>query len=98
MIAALLLWTVDSGFQALWIALSQVAVYLFTAAAIRDMPYFSYPLNMGQRSTLILAASYFSTTTFSFAAAWILSRWVYELSPLRSLGQYRARIPRRDNV
>jgi hypothetical protein len=78
--------------------LSQVAVYLFTAAAIHDIPYFSYPLNMGQRSTLIIAASYFLITTFTFTAAWILSRSVYGLSPLRSLGQYRAKLARRNNV
>ena len=97
-IAALLLWAVDSLFHALWAPLPGVVVYLFTAIAIRDIPYFSYPLGAGERSTLILTTSYFLTTTVSLAAAWILSRWIYGLSPLRSLGQYRPRLSRRSNV
>jgi hypothetical protein len=97
-IAALLLWAVDSLFHALWAPLPGVVVYLFTAIAIRDIPYFSYPLGAGERSTLILTTSYFLTTTVSLAAAWILSRWIYGLSPLRSLCQYRPRLSRRSNV
>jgi hypothetical protein len=97
-IAVLLLWAVNSGFQALWIPLSKITAYLFTAVAIFDIPYFSYPLNVGDRSNLILATLYLLSAAFHFAAAWILSRWVYGLSPLASLSQYRASLTRRTNV
>ena len=97
-IAVFLFWSADSVVQALWTPVSKVAVYLFTAVAIFDIPYFSYPLNGGDRSSLILATLYLLFAAFNFAAAWILSRWAYGVGPLRSLGQYRTKLPRRNNV
>jgi hypothetical protein len=84
-IAVLLLWFFDGIFQAAWTLGSRVVSFLFTAIAILDIPYFSSTLTFADRSLLLLACSYLYSAIVSLSAAWLLSRWVYGVGPLRSL-------------
>jgi hypothetical protein len=95
-IAVLLLWSLDSGFRALWRPLSHVLGFLFTAVAILDMPYFSFGLE--ERVILITTFFYLLAALISLAAAWLLSHSVYGRSPLRSLSTYRAKLTRSKNA
>jgi hypothetical protein len=85
-IAALLLWFMDSIFRGLWPLLGRAVEWLFTAVAIFDIPYFSF--TVVDRSILLISAYYFYAAIVSFSAAWIVSRWVYGVGPLRSLVAY----------
>jgi hypothetical protein len=96
-IAVLFLWSMDGAFWGLWPLLSRAAQWLFTAGAILDVPYFS--ISVVERSMLLISAMYFYAAIVSFLAAWILSRWVYGVGPLRSLAAYGNKLPRwRQNV
>jgi hypothetical protein len=97
-VAVLLLWSLDAGFKALWIPLSPAATVLLTAVAIFDIPYFSPKLTLADRFILITTFSYLWGSLICFAAAWLLSRWVYGVGPLRTLSAYRSRLTRRGDV
>lgn len=97
-VAVLLLWTLDGTFRALWGSLSSVAGFLLTAVAIFDIPYFSPVLSRADRLLLFTTLMYLSSAVISFSTAWLLSRWVFGMGPLRSLGAYRARLTRRSHV
>lgn len=89
-IAVLLLWSLDFGFRALWGPLSSIGIYLLTAMAIFDIPYFTFTVI--DRFMLITSMVYAFSSLISLAAAWCLCLWVYGVGPLRSLGTYRARL------
>jgi hypothetical protein len=84
-IAVLLLWSLDAAFRALWLPVSHVLGFLFTAVAILDIPYFSPTLTVTDRVMLVTASAYLYGAVVSFSAAWVLSRWVYGIGPFRSL-------------
>jgi hypothetical protein len=92
-IAIFLIWSLDSFFQALWWPLFRAVSYLLTAIAILDVPYFSF-----NRSQLLIALLNLSNAFIDFAAAWLLSRWVYREGPFRSLSNFRVRFFRRNHV
>ena len=96
-IVVLLLWSLGSAFQALWAPFFRVAEYLFTAVAIRDIP-FAGPFTFADRVMLFVRIQYVFSALVSFAAAWLLARWVYGEGPLRSLSRYRIRISRRSDA
>lgn len=91
-VAVLLLWFLDGAFRAVWTPGSRVVSFLFTAIAIFDIPYFSPTLTIADRSILIMAFSYLYSAIVSLSAAWLLSRWVYGVGPLRSLTGYRDKL------
>jgi hypothetical protein len=97
-IAVLLLWSLDWGFQALWSPLLRAAGFVFTAVAILDIPYFSSTFTLSDRSMLTTTLSFLFNALISLAAAWLLSRWVYGMGPLRSLNKYRTRLAGRNHV
>lgn len=97
-IAVLLLWTLDGTFRALWGPLSSVAGFLFTSVAILDIPYFSPVLSRADRLLVFTTLMYLSSAVISFSTAWLLSRWVFGVAPLRSLSAYRAKLTRRSHV
>lgn len=97
-IAVLLVWSLDAVFRALWGPLSRAASFLFTAVAILDIPYFSRTPTLADRAMLITTFSYLFSAFINIAAAWVLSRWVYGVGPLRSLSKYRTKLPRRNHV
>jgi hypothetical protein len=97
-IAVLVLWSLDSAFWALWGPLSRAVSFLFTALAVLDIPFFSRTLTITDRVTLFITFLYFFNSFVYLAAAGLLSRWVYGMGPLRSLGKYRTRLARRTHV
>lgn len=96
-IAVLLFWSLNLAFRALWEPSLRVAEYLFTAAAIRGIP-FEGPFSSADRLMLFVQIQYLFTALVSFAAAWLLARWVYSEGPLRSLRKYGTRITRRSDA
>lgn len=97
-IAVLILWSLDWAFRALWGPLSRVIGFLATAVAILGIPYFSTTLYATDRLILITTFSYLLSAVIGLASAWLLSRWVYGMGPLRSLSRYRARLTRGNHV
>ena len=95
-IAVFLLWFLDLGFRSLWEPLFRTASYLFTAVAIFDIPYFT--LNGADHFLLIMTFSNLIYALINLTAAWLLSRWVYGVGPLRSLGAYRNKLIRSNHV
>jgi hypothetical protein len=95
-IAVLLLWSLDAGFRALLGPLSRVGSLLFTGVAIMGIPYLSFDIT--DRLNLITAFSYAFGGIISLTAAWLLSRWVYGVGPLRCLSAYRTKRARRNHV
>jgi len=94
-IALLLLGTLDGAVRGLWDPVYDVGVYLFTAVAIWDIPYFSPTPTAVDRSMLIITSYFLYSAIASLSAAWLLSRWVYGTGPFRSLivcvGELRGR-------
>jgi hypothetical protein len=97
-IAVLLLWSLNWGFQALWSPLLRVGDFLFIAVAILKIPYFSPTLTGADLFMLTTTLLFLFNALISFAAAWLLARWVYGVGPLRSLSKYRTRLARRNHV
>jgi hypothetical protein len=96
-IAVLLLWALHNAFLAVWPVLSNAGEFLFTAIAILDIPYFSFTAMNGWM--LLLSANNLYTSVVAFAAASIISRWVYGVGPLRTLSAYGGKLHgRRHNV
>jgi len=96
--AVLFLWSLYWGFHALWSPLRRAANFLFTAVAILNIPYFSPTLTGADRWMLTMTLFFLFNALVSFAAAWLLSRWVYGMGPLCSLSKYRTRLARRNHV
>jgi len=97
-VAVLLLWSIASGFQALWGPLSHAASFVFTAVAILDIPYFSRTLTIADRFALFSTFSSLFNSLVYLTAAGFLSRWVYGMGPLRSLSKYRTKLARSNHV
>jgi hypothetical protein len=93
-IAVLLYWSLYWGFNALWSMLARAANFLFTAVAILGIPFGSSTFTGVDRLMLTFLFNAF----VCFAAAWLLSRWVYGTGPLRSLTKCRTRLARRNHV
>jgi len=93
-IALLLLWSLNSGNQALWKPLPGAMFYLATSAAIRGIPHISFI----DRVTWTLTLSELLNALICFGAAWLLSRWVYGVGPFRSLSKYRTTLAWRPHV
>ena len=88
-IAVLLYWSLYWGFEALWGPLARAAGFLFTAVAILDIPYFSPGFTSADRFMATTTLTFLFNAFVCFALAWLLSRWVYGMGPLRSLSKCR---------
>jgi hypothetical protein len=84
-IALLLLWSLGDLFHGLWDPVSRLGGFFLFAIAIRDIPYFSFTLTTADRLRLIISGYFLYGAVASFSAAWLLSRWVYGMSPVRTL-------------
>ena len=91
-IVVLLLWSLDWAFRALWTPVSRAVGFVLTAVAIFDIPYFSPTLTIVDRLMLIGTLAYLYGSIVSLSAAWLLSRWVYGMGPLRVLMGYRSKL------
>src|SRR6185312_8761220 len=92
-IAVLLLWALHSAFMAVWPLLSDGGEFLFTAIAIRDVPYFSGTAM--DKLMLLKSANYLYAAVVASVAAVIISRWVYGVGPFRTLSAYRGKLRHR---
>jgi hypothetical protein len=97
-IAVLLLFTVDNGFRAIWEPLYRIIHFSFTAIAMLDIPEISSRLDPMDRYLLIMTVTYLCYAVIPFAAAYLISRWVYGVGPLRALSLYRDNWTRSRNV
>ena len=87
-IAVLLFLSLYSACWALWLPLQAAASFLLDLAMSRD-PYSASALD---RVVVLVATSWLFYSLAYFAAAELLSRWVYGMGPLRSLSRYRTRL------
>jgi hypothetical protein len=87
-IAMLLLWSLDTASRGFWIPVFRAAAFLFTAIAILDIPYFSPTLTVADRFMLVTTSIHLYLAVVAFSAAWLLSRWIYGVGPIRSLARY----------
>ena len=97
-VAVLLLFSMDSGFRALWGPLFRVGSFVFTAVAILGIPYFDRGLSIVDRFMMLTTFSYLFGSASSLGAALFLSRWVYGVGPLDCLRAYRTKLARRNYV
>jgi hypothetical protein len=97
-VSVLLLSSIDATFRAVWPIVSQVVTYVFTAIAIFDIPYFSSTFTVADRLTLISTFTYLYGAATSLLAAWLLSRWVCGVGPLRFLIEHRNRLVGRNHA
>lgn len=94
-IAALVLWSLDDAFRALWGPISHLLYFLFTAIVILDIPYGSL---LPDRFALVNSFFYALGAISAFLGAWLASRWIYGSGPLRALGRYRDILTRRSRA
>lgn len=85
-IAVLLLTTLDTGFRGLWVPLSYLLEYLYTAIAILDIPYFSFT---AAHFNLAITIDYLTAALVSLIAANLLSHRIYGVGPFRHLRSYQ---------
>jgi len=97
-IAVLLFFSLQAMLFGVWAPLFRIANFFFEAIAILDIPYFAHPLSIVDRTMFLLTFIYLSGALFSFASAWMLSRWVYGVGPFQSLIECLATLLRRTRV
>jgi len=97
-IALLLLWSLDAAFSALWPPVSHAMGFVFTAIAILDIPYFSRTFTALDRLVLISTLAYLYGSVVSLSAAWLLSKWIYGVGPLRALMSFRSKLRRSNHA
>jgi hypothetical protein len=91
----MMFWALDSAFMAVWPLLRRAGEWLITAIAIFDIPYFT--VTLVDRWMLLISASYLYTAISTFAAAVIVSHWIFGVGPLRSLSAYQGELRCRRN-
>ena len=84
-IAALLMWALDATFRGLWDPFYDLVAFVFTGIAIRDIPYISPTPTVADRLMLIKTGYFAYIAIVCLLGAWLLSRWVYGMGPLRCL-------------
>jgi hypothetical protein len=86
-IAALLLRSFITGIKVLGPPMTHASVFVCTAIAIRDVPYFTVALNARDRLELVPLLGNLISCLAAAVSAWTLSRWMYSAGPFRSLSQ-----------
>jgi hypothetical protein len=97
-IAVLLVWSLASGLLGISYPFWHAASFVFTSVAILDIANIPRTLTTIDPLNLIATFTYLFYAFVYLAAAWLLSRWVYGLGPLRSLSKARTTLARRNNV
>jgi hypothetical protein len=87
-IAIFLFWFLDCLFLAFWPPIFAGLEFVFTAVAIFDIPYISPGVNLADRLALVSGFSHFYAALTGLLAANLVSRWVYDMGPLRALSVY----------
>ena len=97
-IAVLLMWALDATFRGLWDPAYDLGAFVLTGLAIRDIPYVSPTLTVADRLMLITTGYFLYSAVICFLAAWLLSRWVYGMGPIRILTTCGNRLSGRKNA
>lgn len=63
-------------------------VFVFDAIAIHDIPYYTVALSAKDRLELVTLIGNLIACITAAASAWTLSRWTYNVGPIRSLNQW----------
>lgn len=93
-IALLLLISFANACRAVWIPLAWALGFVFNAVAIVGVPYYSTSLTIADRVSLDKRIPDLFTAVLGFAAACLLSAWVYGAGPVPSLRRYHALLRR----
>jgi hypothetical protein len=86
--AALLFRSFTAGIKVLGPPLMHAFVFIFTAISIRDIPYYTLALSGKDRLELVQLLGNLIACITAAASAWTLSRWTYNVGPIRSLNQW----------
>jgi hypothetical protein len=103
-VAVLLVWSIDWGSKALLNLLVLAFEFSDSLLTIASMWWHGGIIPFGSRdmffdqTLLVTTMKYLFWTVISVGAAWIMSRCVYGVGPLRTLITSRARVARRDYV
>lgn len=94
-ILALLIQSLGSILRGVGYPLTSAAEFLVEMVAIRAIPQFDM---FGPNVLLVPLAANFLNAVLAFCAAWLVSRWAYNATPLVVLRNYRLRLARRNYV
>ena len=99
-IAILLVWSLNSAFEALGGSVLRALGFVITAIAILGTPYPSPGFSPLQRMALANSSELLLLTyaAIDLAAAWLLARWIYRMGPVRSLNAYWTRLKGRSHA
>jgi hypothetical protein len=97
-ILVLLFRSLAEGIRVIGPPLKHASAFVFTAIAIRDIPYYELGLSPSERMELVQFLAHLISCLVAAASAWILSRWVYQVGPVRSLSERFKTLPRSSHV
>jgi len=97
-VATLLVWSLESGIEALQHPATKAAGYLSYAIAIWGVPYSAPGLSPVERLRLEITLQYSCYTVIQLIAAWLISKWAYGAGPFTCLNAYWIRVNRRNRV
>jgi hypothetical protein len=96
-LSVLLVWALDLFFRGIWRPLATAAEFLVTAIAIRDIPYSSGRFTSQDMIFLVWMLSYIVSAFLTVLAAWLLSKRVYGIGPIRAMARDLEAFQRRKN-
>jgi hypothetical protein len=96
--AALLVKSFTTGIKILGPPLAHTFAFVFTAIAIRDVPYYSFALSGKDHLELVAMFANLIACITAAASAWALSRWTRNVGPIRSLNQWAITLRRSIHV
>ena len=94
-IAVLLMWSLEWIWYAVHGPFWRIADFVFNLIAILGLPFGSGHFTFTDRLILVSTLSYCFYAITAIAAAWLLSRWAYGMSPSGVFRGYHARIVRK---
>ena len=97
-IVVLLVWSLDSGVRTIGPPILSLVRFFVNVVAIRNIPYGTATFSLDYWLTQIPAFNHLVDAVIRLSAAWVLSRWVYKVGPLRSLTECRVKLARRNHA
>jgi hypothetical protein len=76
------------GIKVLAPPLAHTFAFVFTAIAIRDVPFYSFAPSGKDHFELVAMLANLIACITAAASAWVLSRWTHNVGPIRSLNQW----------
>jgi hypothetical protein len=94
-ISLLLFFSLKSFLQALPHPLFAIFGFVVMAMATFNGPHISHSLDFVDKMMLLDTALFLYNALTCFIAAWLVSRWIYQVTPLRVLSAYWSKLSRR---